>query len=90
MTKFKIKNIEELGMEDCQKKLTELRLSLLRQRGQIAKGAQLENPRMVREIRKNIARIHLRIKELEKRDDKAPKKKESEKKVNKRKTGKKE
>ena len=65
MTKFKIKNMEELGIEECDKKMAELRLSLLRQRAQIAKGAQLENPKMVREIRKNIARLHLRKKELE-------------------------
>jgi large subunit ribosomal protein L29 len=57
MTKFKIKNVEELGIEECDKKLGELKLSLLKQRAQIAKGAQLENPKMVKEIRKNIARL---------------------------------
>ena len=65
MTKFKIKNVEELGIEELNKKLSELKLSLLKQRAQIVKGAQLENPRMVREIRKNIARILQRKKELE-------------------------
>jgi large subunit ribosomal protein L29 len=65
MTKFKIKNVEELGLEELDKKLSELKLSLLKQRAQIAKGAQLENPRMVREIRKNIARILHRKHELQ-------------------------
>jgi large subunit ribosomal protein L29 len=65
MAKFKIKNVEELGAEDLDKRLTELRLSLLKQRAQIAKGAQLENPKMVREIRKNIARILHKKKENE-------------------------
>ena len=65
MVKFKIKNVEELGIEELDKKLTELKLSLLKQNAQIAKGAQLENPRMVREIRKNIARIIHRKNELQ-------------------------
>lgn len=57
MAKFKMTKVAELGVEDLRKKLTELEGQLLRERGQIAKGAALENPSKVREIRRNIARI---------------------------------
>lgn len=57
MAKFKMTNIAELGVEDLRKKLADLESQLLRQRGQIAKGAAIENPSMVREIKRNIARI---------------------------------
>lgn len=62
MAKFKLTNIAELGIEDLHKKLAELEKQLLRERGQIAKGASLDNPSKVREIRKNIARIKHQLK----------------------------
>ena len=62
MPKFKLTNVAELGVEDLRKKLTELESQLLRERGQIAKGASLENPSKVREIRRNIARIKHQLK----------------------------
>lgn len=61
MAKFKMTNVAELSVEDLRKKLADLESQLLRQRAQIAKGAAIENPSMVREIRRNIARIKQRL-----------------------------
>ena len=64
MTKYRMKNINDLPREDLHKKKEELELTLMKQRAQIAKGSALENPKMVREIRKNIARIEQRLTQL--------------------------
>ncbi len=64
MAKYKIKNIQELSREELQKKLDELNLQLLKQKAQIAKGGALESPKIVREIKRNIARIKQRLAQL--------------------------
>ncbi len=64
MAKYKIKNIGELNREELLKKLEDLELQLLKQRAQIAKGGALESPKIVREIKKNIARIKQRLSQL--------------------------
>jgi len=42
---------------ELKKKLSELRLELSKERGQVAMGGTVKNPGRIRELRKSIARI---------------------------------
>ncbi|HBQ94149.1 MAG: 50S ribosomal protein L29 [Firmicutes bacterium] len=65
---MKPKEIRELNQEELQAKLRALKEELFRLRFQLA-TAQLENPMRVRQVRKDIARVHTVIRERELRQD---------------------
>ncbi len=66
--RMKPKEIRELNQEELQAKLRALKEELFRLRFQLA-TAQLENPMRVRQVRKDIARVHTVIRERELRQD---------------------
>jgi large subunit ribosomal protein L29 len=61
--------LRELKDEELDKRLSELRLELLKERGNVKMGRPVKNPGRIKEIRKNIARI-LTIKQERKRGKK--------------------
>ncbi len=65
---MKPKEIRELDHEELQAKLRALKEELFRLRFQLA-TAQLENPMRVRQVRKDIARVHTIIRERELRQN---------------------
>ncbi|OLZ10945.1 50S ribosomal protein L29 [Sulfobacillus thermosulfidooxidans] len=65
---MKPKEIRELSQEELQAKLRALKEELFRLRFQLA-TAQLENPMRVRQVRKDIARVHTIMRERELRQD---------------------
>jgi large subunit ribosomal protein L29 len=64
-----VKQLRELKDEELDKRLSELRLELLKERGNVKMGRPVKNPGRIKEIRKNIARI-LTIKQERKRGKK--------------------
>jgi large subunit ribosomal protein L29 len=67
MPVLRIKEIREMSSEDRMKKLRELKTELVRLKTMIKAGGTVENPAMIRELRKTIARI-LTIEKEEKRE----------------------
>ena len=65
---MKPKDIRELTHEELQAKLRTLKEELFRLRFQLA-TAQLENPMRVRQVRKDIARVHTIMRERELQQD---------------------
>ena len=65
---MKPKEIRELDHEELQAKLRALKEELFRLRFQLA-TAQLENPMRLRQVRKDIARVHTIIRERELRQN---------------------
>ncbi|MCL4319034.1 MAG: 50S ribosomal protein L29 [Firmicutes bacterium] len=61
---MKPKEIRDLDHEELEAKLRALKEELFRLRFQLA-TAQLENPMRVRQVRKDIARVHTIIRERE-------------------------
>ncbi len=57
MPRLKASEIRKMSREEREKLLRELRMELIRLRGQVARGAPLENPSRLREVRRTIARI---------------------------------
>ncbi|MEM5836696.1 MAG: 50S ribosomal protein L29 [Candidatus Aenigmatarchaeota archaeon] len=58
--KAKLKRVEELRKmkdEDLDKRLSELRLELLKEQGNIKTGRPIKNPGRIKQIKKTIARI---------------------------------
>ncbi len=51
------KQIREMETAEMDKKISEIRLELLKERGQAAVGGAVTNPGKIREIRKTIARL---------------------------------
>jgi large subunit ribosomal protein L29 len=64
---LKIKEIRNLNDEDLGKRLNELKLELLKERGNIEMGGNVKNPGKIKVIRRNIARILTLKKEKEKK-----------------------
>ncbi len=60
---MKMEEIREMSREEKLKKLTELENELLRLRTMVRSGGALENPGMLRAVRKDIARIKLALRE---------------------------
>ena len=54
---MKIKEARKLANDKQEKKLKELKLELLKERGNIEMGGNVKNPGRIREIRKSIARL---------------------------------
>jgi len=54
---MKIKEIRKLKPEDQGKRLKELKLELLKERGNIEMGGNIKNPGRIKIIRRDIARL---------------------------------
>ncbi len=54
---MKVKELQKASVKDLQGKLAELQSQLIKERAQAARGTQNKNPHMIRNIRKNNARI---------------------------------
>lgn len=61
---MKAKELRELSNEELQDKISELKGELFNLRFQSATG-QLDNPMRIKEVRKNIARVHTILRERE-------------------------
>ena len=57
MAILKMRAIREMSAEDIEKKLNEMRLDLMKERGKIKVGGVPENPGRVRQLRRTIARL---------------------------------
>ncbi len=54
---LRVNEVRRMSPEERMKKLAELKAELARARALAASGAPLDNPKMIKEIRKTIARI---------------------------------
>lgn len=54
---MRARQVRELKPEDMDKKLSELRLELLKEMGNVKMGKSVKNPGKIRELRRSIARI---------------------------------
>lgn len=54
---MKIKEIRKLKLTDQEKRLKELKLELLKERGNIEMGGNIKNPGRIKIIRRDIARL---------------------------------
>jgi len=61
----KIKDFQNLGINDLNSKLSELKKELMKLNAQKSTGSSLKNPGQVRQTKKNIARILTLIKQNE-------------------------
>ncbi len=57
MALLTMQEIRNMNLEERDRKLEELRAELAKQRAAMMSGAGMENPGVIRSIRKNIARI---------------------------------
>ena len=58
MVKLKTKELRKLNPETQEKKLKELKLELMKERGNIEMGGNIKNPGRIRVIRKDIAKLN--------------------------------
>ena len=54
---MRIKDLRKLSDEDQEKRLNQLKLELLKERGNIEMGGNIKNPGKIKIIRRDIARI---------------------------------
>ncbi len=54
---MKPSEIREMSMDEINEKLRELRLELAKERGVLTMGASTENPMVIRNLRRDIARL---------------------------------
>jgi len=54
---MKIKEVRKLKFQDQEKRLKELKLELLKERGNIEMGGNIKNPGRIKVIRRDIARL---------------------------------
>jgi len=66
LKKLRIKDLRKLNDEDLEKRLNQLKLELLKERGNIEMGGNIKNPGKIKIIRRDIARILTLKKEKEK------------------------
>jgi len=64
---LRIKDLRKLKPEELEKRLKELKLELLKERGNIEMGGNIKNPGKIKIIRRDIARILTLKKESEKK-----------------------
>jgi large subunit ribosomal protein L29 len=57
MAILKTKQLREMKPEDLNKKLSELRLELLKELGNVKMGRPVKNPGKINELRRTIARV---------------------------------
>ncbi len=60
---MKMEEIRKMSREEKLKKLRELELELIRLRTLVRSGGSLENPMAIRNVRRDIARIKLALRE---------------------------
>jgi len=53
----KIKELRKLKNDDLQKRLKELKLELLKEKGNIKMGGNIKNPGRIKALRRDVARI---------------------------------
>jgi large subunit ribosomal protein L29 len=58
MTALKTKQIREMKLEDLEKKLSELKLELVKELGNVKMGRPVKNPGKIKELRRAIARLN--------------------------------
>lgn len=63
MAILKIKQIREMKLEDIEKRISELRLELMKEIANVKMGRPIKNPGKVRELKRTIARL-LTIKKI--------------------------
>jgi large subunit ribosomal protein L29 len=63
----RIKELIKLNDDELKKRLNELKLELLKERGNVEMGGNVKNPGRIRVIRRDIARILTLKKEKEKK-----------------------
>jgi len=61
--------MRKLSPEDSDKRLNELKLELLKERGNVEMGGNVKNPGKIKVIRRDIARILTLKREKEKRNE---------------------
>ncbi|AEH23853.1 50S ribosomal protein L29 [Pyrococcus yayanosii] len=54
---MKPSEIREMSIEEIDQKIRELRLQLAKERGMLTMGTSLENPMVIRNLRRDIARL---------------------------------
>ncbi|GAB6102750.1 hypothetical protein JCM16138_19730 [Thermococcus atlanticus] len=54
---MKASEIREMSIEEIEEKIRELRLELAKERGMLTMGTSLENPMVIRDLRRDIARL---------------------------------
>ncbi len=54
---MKPSEIREMSIEEIEQKIRELRLELAKERGVLTMGASMENPMVIRNLRRDIARL---------------------------------
>ena len=64
-----VKQLKDLKKEDLDKRLSELKLELLKEQGNVKMGRPIKNPGKIKQIRRNIARI-LTIRQQRKKEEK--------------------
>jgi len=57
MAILKVKQVREMKPEELNKKLSELKLDLMKELGNVKMGRPIKNPGRIKELRKAIARI---------------------------------
>ena len=55
---MKVKELRKLKPEDQEKKLRELKLELMKEKGNVEMGGNIKNPGRIRVIRKDIAKLN--------------------------------
>jgi len=65
--RLKKKDLRKLSDEDLEKKLKDLRLELLKERGNVEMGGNIKNPGKIKVIKRDIARILTLKKERERK-----------------------
>jgi large subunit ribosomal protein L29 len=66
---MRIKDLRKLKPDDQEKRLKELKLELLKERGNVEMGGNVKNPGRIKTIRRDIARLLTLEKERKKRND---------------------
>jgi len=54
---MKAKEFQKMTLKELQEKYAELQTQLIRERGQATRGTQSKNPHIIKNTRKNIARM---------------------------------
>ena len=70
MAIIKIKQIREMKLEEVNKKISELRLDLFKEMGNVKMGRPIKNPGRIKELRRAISRLLTVKKEISKREGK--------------------
>ena len=68
MAILKIKQIREMKPEEVNKKISELRLELFKEMGNVKMGRPIKNPGRIKELRRTISRLLTVKKESQKRE----------------------